>query len=48
MASSGRPGTPSFRTASTSSGAPRAAATCAATGTPPRGSASTITPGQSR
>src|SRR5947209_7722424 len=41
MASSGWAGTPSLRTTRTSSGAPRATATSAATGTPPRGNAST-------
>ena len=41
MASSGRCGTPTLRTTITSSGASRASATRAATGTPPRGRAST-------
>ena len=43
IASSGCPGTPSLRTISTSSLAPSAAATSAATGTPPRGRPSTTT-----
>src|ERR1700720_4478218 len=42
MASSGCAGTPIFRTRIRSSGAPSAAATSAATGTPPRGSAKTM------
>ena len=41
MASSGRCGTPTLRTTITSNGACRASATRAATGTPPRGRAST-------
>jgi hypothetical protein len=43
MATSRRPGVPSFRTKKTSSGARSALATSKATGTPPRGSPSTMT-----
>src|SRR5581483_11589113 len=43
IASSSWPGRPSLRTRNTSSGAPRARATSAATGTPPRGRPRTIT-----
>src|SRR3954469_22658800 len=43
IASSRCPGVPSLRTRNTSIGAFRAVATCRATGTPPRGSASTST-----
>src|SRR5215469_1746784 len=48
MASSGWPGMPTLRTSITSSGASSAAATSEATGTPPRGSASTNTGAGSR
>ena len=41
IANSGVPGTPSLRTTSTSSGAPSASATPAATTTPPRGKPNT-------
>src|SRR5437764_1460417 len=46
MASSSWRGTPSLRTIKTSSGAPSALATSYATGTPPRGSASTSRSGR--
>jgi len=42
IASSSWPGTPSLRARNTSSGAPNFPATSKATGTPPRGSPSTI------
>ena len=43
IAYSGLPGAPSFRTRQISSGAPNASASSAPTGTPPRGSATTVT-----
>ncbi|MFC7649473.1 hypothetical protein ACFQX6_60620 [Streptosporangium lutulentum] len=48
IASSSLPGTPSLRTRKTSSGASRAMAISYATGTPPRGSPTTMTSGVSR
>src|SRR4051794_16728325 len=47
MPNSSCPGAPILRATNTSSGAPSAEAICAATGTPPRGSASTTTGGGS-